>query len=259
MHARRPRKRFGQHFLHDQNVLEKIVSVVAPRIHDHFVEIGPGEGVLTDLLLSIPITLDAIEIDRDLVNELKIRYAAYTQFHLHQYDVLDFDFLTLKNSEKKLRIIGNLPYNISTPLLFKLFSVQEIIEDMHFMLQKEVVLRLTAKHNDHLYGRLSVMAQYFCETRELFEVSPASFSPPPKVESAFVQLIPRTHLLPLNNFETFSNVVKEAFNYRRKTLGNSLKRLITAHQLQALNIDASQRPQELSIANFVTIANYLSE
>ena len=248
-----PRKRFGQHFLHDPNILQKIISAISPQANEHFVEIGPGQGVLTQALLSTGIFLDAVEIDRDLVQYLRLTLSDEKNFRLHQQDALVFDFPSLVKPQQKLRIVGNLPYNISTPLLFKLFDTQHIIQDMHFMLQKEVVLRLIASVGDSTYNRLSVMAQFFCDCSLLFNVSARCFSPPPKVESAFVRLIPHQQL-PRIHFENFAQIVKEAFTYRRKTLANSLKRLVTAEQLTAIGINPKARAQELTVADFVKIS-----
>jgi 16S rRNA (adenine1518-N6/adenine1519-N6)-dimethyltransferase len=249
-----PRKRFGQHFLHDPNILQKIIAAISASPNDHFVEIGPGRGALTAALLSTGVTLDAVEIDRDLVTYLQQTFAHDKKFSVHQADVLEFNFSSLITHQQKLRIIGNLPYNISTPLLFKLFACLNHIQDMYFMLQKEVVLRLTAPVGDSVYNRLSVMSQYFCDCTLLFNVSANSFSPPPKVESAFVRLVPHQTLTDAH-FETFSAVVKEAFTYRRKTLANSLKRLVSAEQLKSIGIDPQARAQELTVADFVKISN----
>lgn len=254
-----PRKRFGQHFLHDPNILQKIISAISPQTNDHFVEIGPGRGVLTAALLSTGIHLDAVEIDRDLVHYLQLRFIDEKNLHLHQQDALEFDFASLIRNQQKLRIVGNLPYNISTPLLFKLFTHFDYIQDMHFMLQKEVAKRLTASVGDSVYGRLSVMAQYFCHCTSLFTVSANSFSPPPKVESAFVRLIPHQQQPNATHFENFTTIVREAFNYRRKTLANALKRLVTTEQLIAIGIDPKTRPQELTVEDFVKISHIIGK
>lgn len=254
----KPRKRFGQHFLRDPNVLNKLLSVIAPKPTDHLVEIGPGQGVLTELLLPTVKRLDAIEIDRDLITVLEERFSGNNNLRIHQADALKFDLNTIETDNKRLRIVGNLPYNISTPLLFKLFSYGNLIQDMIFMLQKEVVDRLTATPGSHDYGRLSVMAQYFCENSELFTVGPGAFSPPPKVESAVVCLIPRQHTHPVNDLNLLAAIVREAFSYRRKTLRNCLKKYISVEDLQALNIDPIKRPQELTVEDFVKISNMVN-
>ncbi|WP_423063140.1 16S rRNA (adenine(1518)-N(6)/adenine(1519)-N(6))-dimethyltransferase RsmA [Candidiatus Paracoxiella cheracis] len=254
----KPRKRFGQHFLRDPNVLNKLLSAIAPRSTDHVVEIGPGQGVLTELLLPAVKRLDAIEIDRDLVTLLEERFSADNNLTIHQADVLKFDLNSIETDNERLRIVGNLPYNISTPLLFKLFSYGNLIQDMIFMLQKEVVDRLTATPGSHDYGRLSVMAQYFCEDSRLFTVGPEAFSPPPKVESAVVCLIPRQHTHSVNDLNLLTTIVREAFSYRRKTLRNCLKKYISAEDLQTLNIDPIKRPQELTVEDFVKISNMVN-
>ncbi len=252
-----PRKRFGQNFLQDQNIIHKIVRNIGPKKTDHLVEIGPGLGAITAEILLSAGKLDAIEIDRDLIDTLRQQFAGNTNFTLHNADALNFDFKQLCNNDK-LRIIGNLPYNISTPLLFHLFDQLDVIADMHFMLQKEVVDRLCAQTNDSNYGRLSVMSQYYCQIESLFLVPPTCFHPPPKVNSAIVRLTPKTISHTANDIDVLAKVVKQAFNYRRKTLRNSLKPLLNADQLATLGIDANKRPQELSIDDYVTIANGLS-
>ena len=246
-----PRKRFGQHFLTDHSILENIVHHVAPEKTDHMIEIGPGLGALTDYLLPHLNYLEVVEFDRDLIKILREKYDA-KKLIVHEADALQFTYQTVGND---LRIVGNLPYNISTPLLFKLFSEINHIHDMHFMLQKEVVLRLTAKIHTANYGRLSVMSQYFCDHEYLLTVPPESFDPPPKVESAVVRLTPKKkEKIPEEQFEKFSLVVKAAFNYRRKQLGNSLKKLISAETLLSLNINPQLRAQDISVDEFIRIS-----
>lgn len=256
-----PRKRFGQHFLTDQNVLAEIMQCLALQPNDRVIEIGPGQGALTKYLLTDVNHLDVVELDRDLVLYLQRSFDP-KQLTIHSVDALKFDYSKVlpEEEEKKLRIVGNLPYNISTPLLFKLFSEINCIRDMHFMLQKEVVLRLTAKVGTTNYNRLSVMSQYFCNNDYLFTVPPEAFDPPPKVESAVVRLTPKTQYgLSPEQFAAFSTVVKEAFNYRRKKLGNCLRRFITAEQLTALDINPNARPQDISIAEFIRISSQCEE
>lgn len=257
MTSHQPRKRFGQHFLKDTMVLHKLMREMQPLMQDTIIEIGPGQGALTDVLLQNVSHLDAVELDRDLVIYLQEKYTA-TQLTLHAADALFFDYATLSKAPKDLRIVGNLPYNISTPLLFHLFTFLPSIRDMHFMLQKEVVLRLTAKPGDPNYGRLSVMSQYFCDNDYLFSVPPGAFDPPPKVDSAIVRLIPKTEFpLTTPQFDFFSAIVKEAFNYRRKKIGNSVKKLISNEQLMACDINPNARPEEISGKAFVQLARIL--
>lgn len=253
MSSHTPRKRFGQHFLTDANILHKIVREIGLKPNDHVVEIGPGQGALTDYLLQILTHLDVVELDRDLVVFLREKYTS-EQLTVHAGDALFFDYSALSKKPSDLRIVGNLPYNISTPLLFHLFSHNPVIHDMHFMLQKEVVLRLTAETNTQNYGRLSIMAQYFCDNDYLFTVPPHVFNPPPKVDSAIVRLIPKK-TLPLNDaqFAYFSSIVKEAFNYRRKKVSNTLKKLVTTDQFAAANINPDARPEEISLAQFIAL------
>ncbi len=186
-----PRKRFGQNFLRDAEVVHRIAMAIHPRADDHLVEIGPGEGVLTEALLQTAGRYDAIEIDRDLTADLRRRFSSRPGFHLHEADALRFDFKSLLGAGK-IRVVGNLPYNISTPLMFHLFAQTEAIADMHFMLQNEVVDRLCAEPSSSHYGRLGIMASYFSRAEKLFEVFPESFYPPPKVVSAIVRLVPHS-------------------------------------------------------------------
>lgn len=254
-----PRKRFGQHFLIDPTILMEIMRCLHLQKTDNVIEIGPGQGALTEFLLSQVDHLDVIELDRDLVEFLKQHYDQ-NKLTIHAADALNFSYHSLSKNKSGLRIVGNLPYNISTPLLFKLFDEINCIRDMHFMLQKEVVLRLTAEVGTTDYGRLSVMSQYFCDNSDLFSVAPDAFDPLPKVESAVVRLVPKKNQQTLSpkQFKQFSDVVKEAFNYRRKKLGNALKRLIDVKTLAALNIDPDLRPQDISVDEFVRISQAIS-
>ncbi len=252
------RKRFGQHFLTDTTVLHNMMQCLNLQASDRVVEIGPGQGALTTFLLSALNHLDAIELDRDLVLFLQNHFDQ-SKLTIHAADALDFSYATLSKQPSDLRIVGNLPYNISTPLLFTLFSEINCIRDMHFMLQKEVVLRLTAKVGTTDYNRLSVMSQYFCENTYLLTVPPDAFDPPPKVESAIVRLVPRKQeIISPEEFKFFSDVVKEAFNYRRKKLSNALKRFIDAKTLASIDINPDARPQDISVSEFIRISKAVS-
>jgi len=252
----KPRKRFGQHFLHDQNVIARIVHAIKPLPDDRLVEIGPGRGAITLPILTQVAELAIIEIDRDLVAWWRTQH--YPNLVVHDCDALKVDYCELGNDDsRKLRVIGNLPYNISTPLLFHLFRYLNCIEDMHFMLQKEVVDRMCAGAGDADYGRLSVMVQFYCEVTKLFDVGAGAFSPPPRVESSVVRLQPRCmEDLPVEP-KRLQQVVAQAFSQRRKTLRNSLKSWFSAEQLQALSIDPRQRPEQLDLAAFIKLAQAL--
>lgn len=253
-----PRKRFGQHFLHDENIIEKIVTIIAPKSEQHIVEIGPGLGALTKFILPLANQLEVVELDRDVIPALKAECAHLGNLIIHEADALKFDFTQLVNNNQPLRLIGNLPYNISTPLLFHLLTQAHVIQDMHFMLQKEVVERMAAQVGEDAYGRLSIMVQYHCQVENLFMVKPSAFRPPPKVDSAIVRLMPyQTIPFLARNYQAFTDIVRTAFNQRRKTLRNCLKNIISAQQLAALNIDANLRPEQLTLENFVQIANNL--
>jgi 16S rRNA (adenine1518-N6/adenine1519-N6)-dimethyltransferase len=248
-----PRKRFGQNFLRDDTVVHRIVMAVNPAPSDHLVEIGPGEGVMTAALLKSQAPLDAVEIDRDLAAHLLQRFASQPHFRLHQADALKFDFGSLRRGEP-LRVVGNLPYNISTPLLFHLFAQAGAIADMHFMLQKEVIDRLCAEPGNADYGRLSIMAQYFCRAEKLFEVYPESFYPPPKVVSAIVRLIPHPRPPVDADPAILGKIVATAFSQRRKTLRNALKSLFDEQELQDADIDPNARAETLSLAHYARLA-----
>jgi 16S rRNA (adenine1518-N6/adenine1519-N6)-dimethyltransferase len=253
-----PRKRFGQHFLHDQEIISRIVDVIAPGENDHLVEIGPGEGAITFPVLQQSRVLEAIELDRDLVPVLNKRAEGLGDLQVYQGDVLEFDFASLKKDDRPLRLFGNLPYNISTPLIFHLLDYAEIISDMTFMLQKEMADRLVADFDSEHYGRLSVMVQYCCEAELLFDVPPESFSPPPKVDSSIIRLVPyKTLPYSAQDEKLFSQVVKQAFSMRRKTLRNSLKGLVDDNVWEAAGIDSIRRAETLSVEDFVKLSNVL--
>ncbi|MCD6038973.1 MAG: rsmA [Gammaproteobacteria bacterium] len=252
------RKRFGQHFLHDKQIIQRIVDIVAPQVGQHIVEIGPGQGALTVPLLKKVGHLDAIEIDRDLILPLKTRCADKGSLRVHEADALEFDFASLQNAGQQLRVIGNLPYNISTPLIFHLLHSAPSILDMHFMLQKEVVERLAAQPSTAAYGRLSVMVQYHCQVIFLFHVSAQAFYPPPQVESSVVRLIPHQDISHFaKNYQHFALLVREAFSHRRKTLRNSVKSLVQDADWERLSIDSHLRPEELRVKDYVDISNGL--
>lgn len=251
----RARKRFGQHFLHDPTVVRRLLLAIAPRADQHLVEIGPGLGVLTRPLLDALGALDAVELDRDLAAGLRAELEP-RGLRLHQADALVFDFAVLRTDDRPLRVVGNLPYNISTPLLFHLLDQAEILCDMHFMLQKEVVDRLAAAPGTPDYGRLSVMTQLHCRVEALFPVGPGAFHPPPKVESAVVRLTPhRQPPVVLNDPAGFATLVARAFGQRRKTLRNSLRGLLTAEIIAAAGVDPGARPETLSLADFAALSN----
>ncbi len=253
-----PRKRFGQNFLHDHNIIYHILSSLQATPDQHWVEIGPGMGALTEPLLNMGLRLDIVELDRDLVVLLKDKFKQQDNLQIFSADALKFDFSGLVADKEKLRIIGNLPYNISTPLMFHLLNNASCIEDMHFMLQKEVVDRICAAPGSKKYGRLSVMMQYYCATEHLFDVPPESFDPAPKVMSAIVRLVP--HQQPpvqVNDIRMLNRLVVQAFSQRRKTLRNSLKKLIEEEAILALNIDPTLRAEVLSLADFAKLSNLL--
>jgi 16S rRNA (adenine1518-N6/adenine1519-N6)-dimethyltransferase len=253
-----PRKRFGQHFLNDNQIIQRIVDVIAPVPGQHIVEIGPGQGALTLPVLKIAGQLEVVELDRDLIPTLIERTQKHGTVIIHQADALRFDFGQLATDKKQLRVIGNLPYNISTPLIFHLLEYASCIIDMHFMLQKEVVDRLAAHVGSPDYGRLSIMVQYHCQVFSLFNVPPEAFHPPPKVDSSIVRLIPH-HTIPFtaNDYAHFANLVKQAFSQRRKTLRNSLKSMMSDEDWMRVEIDSSLRPEELSLEDYVRLSNAL--
>lgn len=266
MTGHRARKRFGQNFLVDQGIINQIIHCINPEKTDRMLEIGPGQGALTGPLLHANPYLQVVELDRDLIPILLAQFAKYKHFKIHQSDALKFDFRSLANQPVpsdsslagNLRVVGNLPYNISTPLIFKLLESRECINDMHFMLQKEVVNRLVASPGEKNYGRLSIMSQYYCNVECLFDVPPESFDPAPKVNSAIVRLSPHQELPhPAKNMRNLDRLVKTAFQQRRKTLRNGLKMLVSDEQAETVGMDLSLRAERLSIRDYVNFSNAL--
>jgi 16S rRNA (adenine1518-N6/adenine1519-N6)-dimethyltransferase len=254
-----PRKRFGQNFLKDHNIIHTILSSVQAAENDHWVEIGPGQGALTGPLLKLAKRLDVVELDRDLVALLNNKFKQQDRLRIFSADALNFDFSALVEDNERLRIIGNLPYNISTPLMFHLLSYATCINDMHFMLQKEVVDRICAGPGSKKYGRLSVMMQYHCSAEPLFDVPPESFDPIPKVMSAIVRLVPyRQPPVQVNDINNLNRIVTQAFSQRRKTLRNSLRKLVAEEDFASQNIDPEIRAEMLSLSDFAKLSNLLT-
>jgi 16S rRNA (adenine1518-N6/adenine1519-N6)-dimethyltransferase len=252
-----PRKRFGQHFLHDPGVIARIVAAIAPQPDDPMVEIGPGLGALTLPLLARLQALHAVEIDRDAIRHLRELTSDDPRLHIHSADVLKFSFAHIYEHQK-LRLVGNLPYNISTPLLFHLIEQREHILDMHFMLQKEVVDRMAAAPGSEHYGRRTVMLAPWVRVEPLFDIGPGAFRPPPRVVSTVVRLTPHATPLQIGEPRHFASVVAAAFSQRRKTLRNSLKPLLDTEDIVAAGIDPGLRAEVLSPAEFAALAARLA-
>ena len=256
----RARKRFGQNFLHDEGVIRQIARAINPRPGDHLVEIGPGKGALTEALVDSECQLDLIELDRDLLPLLQDRFGKAEQLKIHSSDALKFDFGSLRRGEARLRVVGNLPYNISTPLIFHLLEQAEHIADMHFMLQLEVVNRLAASPGSKAWGRLGAMAQYSCQVDALFQVPPTAFKPEPKVQSAIVRLQPNSNAgANPGQEQALRTVVTAAFSQRRKTLRNTLRDLVSVQQLEGLGIDPGARAETLDMQQFLSISELLQD
>lgn len=254
----RPRKRFGQNFLVDTAVIERIVSTIAPAAGETIVEIGPGQGALTRPLIESGAELHVIEIDRDLASALPRRAPGLRPSHIHIGDALDTDFADLIPAEgdRAIRVVGNLPYNVSTPLLVRLMDAVRHIRDMHFMLQKEVVERMAAAPGGRDFGRLSLLCQLQCEVVHLFTVPPESFDPAPRVDSAFVRLVPhRVPPVEIADRAVFDRLVTQAFSQRRKTLSNSLKPLLSAEQIREAGIDPGLRAEAIGLEGYAALAN----
>ncbi len=254
------RKRFGQNFLHDPAVIERIVKAIAPKPGELLVEIGPGLGALTEPVAERAGQLTVVELDRDLAQRLREHPTLADKLTIYQTDAMKFDFRQLMPATGKMKVFGNLPYNISTPLLFHLFEYADCIDNMHFMLQKEVVERMTAGPGSKTYGRLSVMTQFFCQAIPVVEVGPGAFKPAPKVDSAVVRLIPKPVAeradVPV---AVLNRVCLEAFNQRRKTLRNCFSNFATAEQIEALGINPGLRPEQLAVADFIRVAQWLAQ
>ena len=266
--SHQPRKRFGQNFLHDQVIIGRIIDSIHAGRDDLMVEIGPGMGAITEPLLKEVNRLTVIELDTDLADSLRIRIGANSNDGLTivKANAMEVDYRALFQQiigdnpnaapDKKMRIVGNLPYNISTPLLFHLLSFADVIEDMHFMLQKEVVDRIVAEPNSKDYGRLSVMIQYYCKPEFLFEVPPGAFNPPPKVTSAVFRLTPYSQKpLIAQDENQFASLVSHVFTQRRKTLRNTLKGKLDEEGFARAQVDPMARPENLSLAQFVALAD----
>ncbi|MDQ2068772.1 16S rRNA (adenine(1518)-N(6)/adenine(1519)-N(6))-dimethyltransferase RsmA [Natronospira bacteriovora] len=253
MNEHRARKRFGQHFLHDRNIIGRIVDVIDPKPGDRLLEIGPGLGAISGPLMERHGDLDVVEIDRDVIPHLQEKCAGLGELRVHNVDALKFRLDSL--GPGPWRVVGNLPYNISTPLMFHLFSQISAITDMHFMLQKEVVDRLVAEPGTSDYGRLGIMSALYCEAEHLFDVPPGAFSPRPKVQSSIVRLRPRaTPICPADHQEVLAQLVRQAFSRRRKTLRNALKGLVNADTVEQLGIDPGARPETLPPEAFAKLA-----
>ncbi|MFC1664279.1 16S rRNA (adenine(1518)-N(6)/adenine(1519)-N(6))-dimethyltransferase RsmA [Pseudomonadota bacterium] len=253
------KKRFGQHFLQQQSIVQRIVDLFDPRPNQHIIEIGPGRGALTKELLSRIERLEVVEIDRDMVSALNKQFLNHPGLVIHNADALKFDFSRLKTNGQRLKLIGNLPYNISTPLLFHLISFGYIISDMLFMLQKEVVDRLVAEVGTKQYGRLSVMVAWRCRVKREFNIKPGAFVPPPKVGSSIVHLQPHEEpLVEVGDPIQFEKIVRIAFGKRRKTLRNALKEVVAEEDFEAAGINPQLRPEQLSIDQFgrLSISSY---
>lgn len=257
----RARKRFGQNFLHDSGVIDNIVSAIHPVPGQALVEIGPGLAALTEPVADRCGKLHVVELDRDLAQRLETHPFLNTKLVVHRADALKFDFAALSSElGQPLRVFGNLPYNISTPLIFHLLSQLEYISDMHFMLQKEVVQRMAAEPGSKAFGRLSVMIQQACDVTYVLDVPPGAFTPPPKVDSAVVRLQPRaTPTIAVHDQKMLNHVCLTGFNQRRKTVRNNFKDLLNESDLESLGINPAARPETLQVNDFCRIANWLYE
>lgn len=262
-YSHRPKKQLGQNFLVDNNIIHKIIAIIQPKSHDRMVEVGPGLAALTAPLLDYLERLDVVEYDKDIITFLNEKYKDEPRLVIHQSDALKFDFSSVEanQAQTKLRVVGNLPYQISTPLIFHLLSYSQLIQDMTFMLQKEVVDRMVAEPGTKTYGRLSVMVQYFCKASKRLSVPKGAFNPPPKVESAIVTLVPYHHDSPhpRTDEELLRTLTTLAFNQRRKTIRNALKSYVTAEGIEAAGIDANLRGEKLSLNDFINLTNFVKQ
>jgi 16S rRNA (adenine1518-N6/adenine1519-N6)-dimethyltransferase len=252
-----PRKRFGQHFLESAEIIQNIVGAIAARAGETVVEIGPGRGAITGALAASGASLHAIEFDRDLIPRLRQRYESLDNVFIYEADALSFDYASLGN---QLRIVGNLPYNISTPLLFRMTGYAGAVRDLHFMLQKEVVDRITASPGSGDYGRLTIMLGCRMHAEQLFDVPASAFRPPPRVTSSFIRLWPRQPgEMAIADLQFMSRIVAQAFSQRRKTLRNALKGTATSEDLDTVQIDPGARAEEVPVTAWVALANHLAK
>jgi 16S rRNA (adenine1518-N6/adenine1519-N6)-dimethyltransferase len=250
-----PRKRFGQNFLHDPNIINRIVSAIQPKTDQNILEIGPGKGAITFPVLDRCKKMTAIELDRDLIKILTAQYPAHGELNLISADALTVDFSDFGD---QLRVIGNLPYNISSPLLFHLLEYRQHIQDMHFMLQKEVVDRMAANPGSKTFGRLSVMIQTYCQVSKIINVPPGAFNPPPAVDSAIVRLTPIADKdITAHDRSKLAKLVSLAFSQRRKTLRNNFRGLIEPEQMQGIDISPTERAENLHIEQFIALSKLL--
>ena len=250
------RKRFGQNFLHDENVIRKIVDSISAVEGDHLLEIGPGLGALTKELAKTGATIHCVELDADLAKSLRTEFQEYDSIKIIEGDALKFDLSSIATEKRPLRVIGNLPYNISTPIIFHLLKNSELIRDMTFMLQLEVIQRMISKVGKRNYGRLSLMVQYYCEVEHLFNVASSAFSPKPKVVSALARLKPHNSTsIRAKDSDCLQTVIRTAFNQRRKTLRNSLRTIIPEALLDRIAINKNLRPQDITLNEYVEISN----
>ncbi len=253
------KKHLGQHFLHERGIINQIVQAVDPQPGDRLVEIGPGQGAITFPLLDRHGELTVIEFDRDLIFPLTEAARAHGTLEVIHRDVLAVDFTALTGGEGQIRLVGNLPYNLSSPILFHALEHAAAIRDMHFMLQKEVVDRMAAGPGSKVYGRLGVMLQAYCHVTALFDVPPGAFRPPPKVDSAVVRLVPRAPgTIGIVDADKFAAVVRDAFGQRRKTLRNALSKLCDGAAIEAAGIRPDARAEQIEVADFVRLANHLA-
>ncbi len=253
----RARKRFGQNFLTDPQIIQRIVNTINPVSGELILEIGPGRAALSRPLAETDAELHLLEIDRDLAANLQIMFKPGDQAEVHTGDALKVDFSEILN-DRPFRLVGNLPYNISTPLLFHVLQWNELIIDMHFMLQQEVVKRMAAVPGSKAWGRLSVMCQYYCEVIPLFGVPPEAFTPAPKVQSMFVKLVPHEQApVTIKNMELFERLVSQAFSMRRKTLRNSLRGMLDSTMIESVGVDPAARPETLGLEQFAALCELL--
>ena len=253
----RARKRFGQNFLTDRALIQRIVDTINPVAGELILEIGPGQAAISKPLSESDAQLHLLEIDRDLAARLKLMFEPMDLARVHEGDALKMDFSEIMGN-RPFRLVGNLPYNISTPLIFHVLQWHELVIDMHFMLQQEVVNRMAAQPGTKAWGKLSVMCQYYCEVMPLFNVPPEAFSPAPRVQSMFVKLVPhRQPPVKINDMAAFERLVSQAFSMRRKTLRNSLRGMLDSTQIESTGIDAGARPETLSLQQFADLAKLL--